>query len=167
MLSVFTWWKWKYQYKRFQMKWSKQDIDNLIDQQEFIKGMFSLLKNIPLKEWASLYQPEKQVRTYCDTVEEFEQDLIKAARWAQYDNLQPQPSINTKMILGRDYYLSKDGRVADYTSAILNISRRLERLYQEVWKKDTDLQDYYYRQLKEMFVCGIALCLQHVNEYAR
>lgn len=156
---------WLYHYYRFTRKWRDYPIADIYQNKEYFDSLYKLLISIPDHISESLFVSDSTVLTCFTNVELFSKQLEYAIRGTKYRSLTNQPNYNIEKRTLRDFLISDDGRPAIYSSSIRVLGNQLNRLYEEVEAVDKSSRDYYYIQLKELFICGISVCLTHIQEY--
>ena len=152
-------------YSKLKKKWGDKPLHELYSNQEFMKRVFDIMRSIPIDEYDTAYQPQREVEVCLDNVQIYHTYLLLMTSRIECESLSPQPTFTMRKQKLVEFLVSKDGRTGRYESAMVNIFHTLERLYLTIWQADADLQDYYYRQLKEALVCGITLCIQHIQGF--
>lgn len=157
---------WLYHYFRFTRKWRDYPIADIYQNKQYFDELYKLLMSIPDNVHESLFIPNKFILTCYSTVEQYSKQLGQVTLNTKYRNLVNQPNLNIVRRNLRDYLVSDDGRPAKYASTMMVLGNQLKKLYEEINAISEDSRDYYYRQLKELFICGISICLSHIKEYA-
>lgn len=156
---------WLYRYHRFKRKWEDYPIAEVYQHEEYFKSLYKLFTGIPTPNSSSLV-PDRWVKTCHENVELFSRKLDQVISDTKHRRLMNQPKFDIVDRKLRDFLISVDGRPAIYGSTMETLGRQLHRLYQEVNAVEINSRDYYYIQLKELFICGISLCLSYLDEYA-
>jgi hypothetical protein len=157
---------WLYRYHRFIRKWGDYPIAEIYQNGEYFKSLYKLFTAIPTPDSSSLMVPDRWIKTCHMNVELFSRKLDQVINDTKHRRLMNQPKFNIVDKKLRDFLISVDGRPAIYGSTMETLGRQLNRLYQEVEAVEINSRDYYYIQLKELFICGISLCLSYLDEYA-
>ena len=155
---------WLYRYTRFASKWA--DTEHLYRHSAYYTELHKLLNEIPRTYVEDSYQRALVIQSNYPTVLDYLNTIKQATNLVKIDRLTPQNKPSLHSIALSDYLVA-DNHAVEYVSAIETVGEALARLYELVDKYPEHKQDYFYRQLSELFLSGITLLNTALEAYVR
>ena len=156
---------WRYRYYRFKRAWHHRP-DAYRHRQYFydIKALVESLPDVGIK----IPPANAYIASAYPSIEAWLDASYKALQGIKADDLPAQLPLPMKSMSLRDFLTTADRRSVSYESGIVAIVNELESLYREIQANaSAGAQDFFYTQLKELFLTGLSCYLTVIEEYTQ